>query len=72
MYEKDSMIIEANDIKELIGFYVGVDLGLSGIFSNHLFVPLLGGFWIIGSLTLFYFIGIFSRLSVFQLCINLI
>ncbi|EQB69838.1 MAG: allantoin permease family protein [Thermoplasmatales archaeon Gpl] len=43
----------ASFLVELIGFYVGVDLGLSGIFSNHLFVPLLGGFWILGSLTLF-------------------
>ncbi len=43
----------ASFLVELIGFYVGVDLGLSGIFSNHLFIPLLGGFWILGSLTLF-------------------
>ena len=43
----------ASFLVELIGFYVGIDLNLSGVFSNRLFVPLLGGFWILGSLTLF-------------------
>ena len=43
----------ASFLVELIGFYVGIDLNLSGIFSNRLFIPLLGGFWVVGSITLF-------------------
>ncbi len=43
----------ASFIVELIGFYVGVDLNLNGSFTNSLFIPLLGGLWVIGSMTLF-------------------
>lgn len=43
----------ASFLVEVIGFYVGIDLNLDGIFTNSLFVPLLGGVWFIGSITLF-------------------
>lgn len=43
----------ASFLVELIGFYVAIDLNLDGIFTNSLFVPLLGAFWFIGSMTLF-------------------
>ncbi len=43
----------ASFLVELIGFYVAIDLNLDGIFTNSLFVPLLGGLWFIGSMTLF-------------------
>lgn len=43
----------ASLLVELIGFYVAIDLNLDGIFTNTMFLPLLGGLWFIGSLTLF-------------------
>ncbi|MHB1440217.1 MAG: purine-cytosine permease family protein [Cuniculiplasma sp.] len=43
----------ASFLVEVVGFFVGINLNLNGVFSNKLFIPLLGGFWVIGSLTLF-------------------
>jgi NCS1 family nucleobase:cation symporter-1 len=43
----------ASFLVELIGFFIGIDLSLSGVFSNDLFIALLGSFWVLGSITLF-------------------